>query len=99
MITVEAIKHDLPEACQRFRIKYVEAFGSLARNELTEQSDLDLIIELEEPVEEQSSQRFFGFLHFLEDRFGKKIDLLTPRSIKNPYFKQSIEREKIRIYG
>ncbi len=99
MITVETIKNEIPEACQRFRIKYVEIFGSIARNEFSENSDIDLVVELEDPIEEQSSTRFFGFLHFLEDHFDKKVDLLTPRSIKNPYLKQSIEREKIRIYG
>ncbi len=99
MITVESIKSILPDICRQFGIKYVEIFGSIARGKMTEDSDIDLLVELEEPIGERSSERYFGLLHFLEDRFDKKVDLLTPRSIKNPYLKRSIEREKIRIYG
>lgn len=99
MITVESIKSVLPAACRQFRIKYVEIFGSIAQGTMTDESDIDLLIELDEPIEDKSSERYFGLLHFLEDRFGKKVDILTPRSIKNPYLKQSIERKKIRIYG
>ncbi len=99
MITIHDIKKILPDICDTYRIKYVELFGSIARNEEKEDCDIDLIIEFEDPVEENVSERYFGFLHFLEDKFGRKVDLLTPRSIRNPYLKRSIERDKIKIYG
>ena len=99
MITIETVKNEIPIACKQFRIKTVDVFGSLARDENQVDSDIDLLIEFEEPIYEQSAKRFFGFLHFVEDHFGRRVDLLTPRSIKNPYLKQAIDRDKVRIYG
>lgn len=96
---VDDLKKILPEACEEFRIRYVEVFGSIARNEEKENSDIDLIIEFEDPIEDEASSRYFGFLHFLEDHFNRKIDLITPRSLRNPYLTESIDRDKIRIYG
>ena len=98
-MTIDEIKRTLPYVCNKFRIKYVEVFGSIARDENKEDCDIDLIIEFEEPIEEDVSARYFGFLHFIEDQFNKKVDLLTPRSIRNPYLKGSINRDRIRIYG
>ena len=99
MLTTQDIKTILPDICQRYGIKYVEIFGSIARGEKKPDVDIDLIIEFEEPKDHMISIRFFGFLHELEDRFGCKVDLLTPGSIKNPYFMKTINKDKIRIYG
>ena len=99
MITIDDLRRDMPEVCERFRISYVDAFGSVARNEQSENSDIDLIIELEEPRRESISKRFFGFMHALEDRYGQKVDVLTEKSLKNPYLIRSIEKDRVRIYG
>ena len=99
MVTLDKLRTDLPEICQRYRIAYVDAFGSLARNEQTDASDIDLIIEFTEPRQEAISHRFFGFLHAMEDRYQRRIDLLTENSLKNPYLRQEVNRERIRLYG
>jgi hypothetical protein len=99
MITIDDIKKILPELCHKFKIRYVDIFGSIARNDSKEESDIDVVIEFEDPIEENISERYFGFLHGLEDAFQRHVDVLTPRAIKNPYLRKSIEREKIRIYG
>ena len=99
MITIDDLKKDIPEVCERFRIAYVDAFGSIARNEQNEESDIDLIIEFEEPRRESISKRYFGFIHALEDHYGRRIDVLTEKSLKNPYLIRSIDRDRIRIYG
>ena len=61
VVTLDDLRADLPEIYNRFRIAYVDAFGSLARNEQTEESDIDLIVEFMEPRQEAISERFFGF--------------------------------------
>ena len=99
MITVSQLRAELPELCDRYGIAYVDLFGSTARNEQGEESDIDLIIEFKEPRTQAISYRFFGFLHALEDRYQRKIDLLTERSLKNPYLLEEIDGERIRLYG
>jgi len=99
MITLEDIKHKLPPLCEVYGIAYVDAFGSMARRDQSDDSDIDLIIEFAEPRREQISLRFFGFLHAIEEAFDKNVDLLTERSIVNPYLKERINQERVRLYG
>jgi len=99
MIRLEDLKRDIPEVCEKYQIAYVDAFGSLARNEATEQSDLDLVIEFAEPRNVGLSKRFFGFLHELEDRYQTKVDVVTEASLSNPVLKKSINRDRVRLYG
>ena len=86
------------------KIKACAIYSSVDKQEIDqiyayfENVDSDILIDYV-PIEENVSERYFGFLHFLEDKFGKKVDLLKPRSIRNPYLKRSIERDKIKIYG
>ena len=98
MNDLDNLRKILPELGQRYEIDYVDVFGSLARGEALKDSDIDLIIEFKEPKQRDISGRFFGFLHSLEDTFGKRVDLLTPRSIRNPILKKTIERDRLRIY-
>lgn len=99
MVTIKTLQRELPRLCQKHKIAYVDAFGSIARDEGDEKSDIDLIIEFEEPRLEAISQRYFGFLHDMEDTFHCKVDLLTQKSLKNPYLIESINKDRVRIYG
>ncbi|MEM0967422.1 MAG: nucleotidyltransferase domain-containing protein [Verrucomicrobiota bacterium] len=89
----------MPLLCERHRIAYVDAFGSIARSEQNEDSDIDLIIEFSKPRRDRISNRFFGFLHDVEDRFHQKVDILTEESLQNPFLKEKVNRDRVRIYG
>ncbi|NRA26498.1 MAG: nucleotidyltransferase domain-containing protein [Opitutales bacterium] len=99
MVTIEQLKRVISPLCEKYEIAYVDAFGSIARSEQTQQSDIDLIIEFSEPRKDRISRRFFGFLHDVEDQFDSRVDLLTENSIRNPFLKEKIDQDRIRIYG
>jgi len=99
VITIEELRKEISPLCEKHRIAYVDAFGSIARSEQTQESDIDLIIEFAEPRKDKTSTRFFGFLHDLEDRFHHRVDLLTEKSLRNPFLKETVNRDRIRIYG
>ncbi len=84
-LTLEEIKRIAAPACREFGVKRLDIFGSLARGEGTAESDVDLLVEFEEP-EMHPSKRFFGLLHHLEDALGREVDLLTFSSIKKSIF-------------
>jgi uncharacterized protein len=96
-MTLEDIKKTVLPACAEFRVKRLDLFGSLARDTGAAGSDIDLLVEFEEP-ELHPSKRFFGLLHYLEDALGREVDLLTISSLKNPYFRQQVLKEKVNIY-
>ena len=72
-------------------------FGSVARGEFTDSSDVDLLVEFDEP-DRLPAKRFFGFLHHLEDNLNCTVDLLTATGLRNPYFRKRVEQEKVTIY-
>lgn len=97
MPTLKEIADTARPACQRFGVRRLDVFGSLARQEAGAASDIDLLVEFEDP-DRQPSKRFFGLLHHLEDNLGCKIDLLTVSGLKNPYFRRQILDEKVTLY-
>ena len=97
-MTLEDIKQVALPACRKFKVKKLDLFGSLARGEGTTASDVDLLVEFEEP-ELYPSRRFFGLLHHLEDALRCEVDLLTARSLSNPYFRRRVLKERVNLYG
>lgn len=97
-MTVEELKKVAAPACEAFRVKRLDLFGSLARGEDVAGSDIDLLVEFEEP-DVHLSKRFFGLLHHLEDTLSCEIDLLTVHSLRNPYFRRRVLTERMPIYG
>jgi uncharacterized protein len=97
-MTLEEIKKVAMPACQEFKVKRLDLFGSFARGEHMTESDIDLLVEFEEP-DLHPSKRFFGLLHHLEDALGCEVDLLTVSSLSNPYFRRRVLKERMNIYG
>ncbi len=61
------------EIKERFSVKSIGVFGSYARDEHKESSDVDILVEFEETT----FDNFMDLLFFLEELFGKKVDLVT----------------------
>ena len=97
-MTLEEMKKFAETACREFKGKRLDLFGSLARGEGTAQSDVDLLVEFEEP-DVNPSKRFFGLLHHLEDVLGCEVDLLTVSGLRNPFFCRRVLKERKNIYG
>lgn len=76
----------------QFDVQSLSLFGSVARNEATQNSDIDLLVQFNKPV---------GLLHFvrlkryLEDLLGRRVDLVTPDALKRQ-FRDRILKEAIR---
>jgi predicted nucleotidyltransferase len=73
-----------------FGVERLSVFGSFARGEPSEESDVDILVEFE-PGQE-TFDNFLGLAEFLEELFGRKVDLLTPESL-NPRFGHYILEE------
>ena len=68
-----ALKNDKQLLSEKFGVEEIALFGSYARNEQTEDSDIDVLIKLREP----KLKFLVGALEFLENKFHKKIDITT----------------------
>jgi len=97
-MTLTEIMQVAVPACHKFQVKRLDIFGSFARSTENPDSDIDLLVEFENP-ELQSARRFFGLLHHLEDGLECDVDLLTTSSLKNPFFRSRVIDERVNIYG
>lgn len=96
-MNVEDIRKAALPACREFNVKRLDAFGSAARGSGTPVSDVDLLVEFGEP-QRNAAKRFFGLLHRLEDALGCEVDLLTVGSLRNPYFRARVLKERVPVY-
>lgn len=77
----------------RFGVSDIALFGSTARDQATEQSDIDILVNFEQPA---NSKSYFGLLFYLEDLLGRPVDLVTTKALRSelrPY----VERECIHV--
>ena len=90
----------LETLCRRFRVRRLELFGSAVSEEFDPKtSDLDFLVEFEELDADAYADTYFGLLEELGALFQRKVDLVMPSAVKNPYFLQSIERSRTLLYA
>jgi len=83
---IAELKRNLTFLERDYSVKNIGIFGSFARGEQTNESDIDVLVEFSKPV---------GFFHlvrledFLSSRLGRKIDLVTKNALK-PAIKDEI---------
>ncbi|UCG70694.1 MAG: nucleotidyltransferase family protein [Thermoplasmata archaeon] len=84
MEVLEILKKHEAEIKKRFGVKRIGVFGSCAKGEQKEDSDVDLVVEFESP----SFDNFMDLAFYLEKLFGRSVDILTPDGIKGIRIKE-----------
>ncbi|MEI6206573.1 MAG: nucleotidyltransferase family protein [Desulfuromonadales bacterium] len=82
------------EMAHRFGVVSVGLFGSYARGEAHEDSDIDIAIEI--LSEKKSLGNFLGIRRYLEQQFGKSVDLGIESTLK-PLARETVAREIIHV--
>jgi len=90
---------ELQKLCKKYDIKTMYAFGSVVSDDFSPASDIDLLISFNEIPFDKYTDNYFELHELLEDLFQRKVDLLTEKSLSNPYFIQSIEETKRLLYA
>ncbi len=96
---IETSRDTLAELCRRFHVERLDVFGSAATGELDESSDLDFLVAFDRIDSMRLADQYFGLLEALEDLFGRDVDLLTERSLRNPYFVASVQKTRQQLYA
>ena len=89
-----------PRFCRQYRLRQLELFGSaVGRRFDPATSDLDFLVEFEKSTPSEWARRYFGFLFALQSLFGRDVDLVETAAIQNPYFLQSIAKDRVVLYA
>ena len=90
MEALKILKEHENDIKRRFGVKRIGIFGSHARGEEKATSDVDVLVEFEVP----SFDNFMELAFFLEELFGREVDLVTTRGL-SPHVAPFVEREVV----
>jgi uncharacterized protein len=75
---LKIIQTEMPALRQRFGVEQLALFGSFARDEASENSDIDLVVSLAKPL----GFAFVELADYLEEKLGHKVDLITATTLE-----------------
>ena len=81
------------EFLKRFGARRLALFGSAARDELRDDSDIDILVEFEGPA---TFDGYFDLKTYLEQLLGRPVDLVTEKGLK-PRARRHVEKDLIRV--
>ena len=79
--------------CQRYHVRRLDVFGSATRD-AGEPRDIDLLVEFAPAPGMGPADQYFGLLEALQRLFGRPVQLVTRRSLRNPHLIRSIEKTR-----
>ena len=88
----QIIKELKPELEKKFHVCSIGIFGSIVRNDFSENSDVDIIVDFSQPI----GIEFIDLADLLEEKFHEQVDLVSKKGIKPQYF-SSIENEIVYV--
>ena len=90
---IRILQKERQELVDRYNISALSVFGSVARDDARQDSDVDILVEFSQPV---GLFQFIELQQRLEALLGSNVDLGTPRSLK-PRIKERVMQEAIRV--
>ncbi|MEZ5173965.1 MAG: nucleotidyltransferase domain-containing protein [Bacteroidia bacterium] len=89
----------IQDLCKDNKVKSLFAFGSVIRDDFSPSSDIDLVVDFNENDPFEYADLYFNLKSKLEEILKRQVDLLEERAIRNKFFKEQLEKTKVRIYG
>lgn len=83
--------------CAKHKVKELYVFGSAARNELTETSDVDFSIDFEGVNEFEFANNYFLLMETLQELLHRKVDFVTEKYLRNKYFIKDLNETKVKL--
>ena len=90
---IDIIRSHAKELQERFGITSLRIFGSVARNENTEHSDIDIVVEVQKP----SLKLMYDLKEALKELFACEVDVVRFRDSLRPLFKSNILKDVIYV--
>jgi uncharacterized protein len=97
---IEQNKNELIEPCRKYHVAALDVFGSAATEDFDERrSDVDLLVEFDSSVKANRFDNFFALHDELQKLLKRPVDLVEPGGLRNPYFIDSVEKTRRRLYA
>ncbi|MBE7422132.1 MAG: nucleotidyltransferase family protein [Zoogloeaceae bacterium] len=90
---LSVLKAHREEIMRRFAVRSLSLFGSAARDEMREDSDVDVLVEFDGPA---TFDGYMGLKDYLESLLGTTVDLVTRKGLK-PRARRHVEQDLIHV--
>ena len=96
---IESKKEAIQQICRMYGVKRLYAFGSVVSDKFRNDSDVDFLISFTDNLSIDDYTNNYFTLHYkFQELLQREIDLVTERTLSNPYFIESINASKELIY-
>ena len=90
---LDILRTHKPTLAERFGVTELALFGSFARDEANDESDVDVLVRYDGPATLRS---YFGVQFYIEDLLGRRVDLVTHKALRSE-FRPYVEREAVDV--
>jgi len=99
-MVIEQNRIKLIELCRKYHVSELDVFGSAATGDFDEHtSDIDFLVEFDTAIKKNRFDNFFALHEELQKLFKRPVDLVEPGGLKNPYFIDSVNQTRKKIYA
>ena len=92
-LALELLSQHKAELQNRFGVTDLALFGSTVRDTASVDSDVDILVDFDGPA---TAKRYFGVQFYLEDLFGRSVDLVTQKALRKE-LRPFVEREALHV--
>ena len=97
---VQSKQDEIAQLCRIHHVKRLSLFGSALRDDFDPaRSDVDLRVEFDEIPIAIYAENYFALREAFAELFGRKVDLISSKKIRNPYFRQELEATQVARYA
>ncbi len=99
MSIIELNRQNIIDICQKHKVKTLAVFGSVLTDRFCDDSDIDFVVDFTDVDERDYADNYLEMQESLQNLFGREIDLLENKAIRNSILLQTINASKQVIYG
>jgi len=96
---IDDYKNALVQLCIKNKVKSLYAFGSVLTSCFNDNSDIDMIVDIDSANPLEYADCYFNLKFELQDLLNRPIDLLENKAVRNKYLRQEIDNSKQLIYA
>lgn len=89
----------IADLCRRYSVERLFAFGSVLTDRFNDESDVDLIVDIADESPLEYADNYFKLKFGLSDLFGRPVDLLENKALRNAQMRKHIDESKQLIYA
>ena len=98
MIDIARDRDKIDALCRRLGVRRLDVFGSASTGKPSPESDVDVLVQFDRS-QGNLFARYFDLKEGLEAILGRPVDLVVDDAIRNPYFRQSVERTRQNVFA